>query len=57
MDLFNKVHIFQATKSHIYDPNISLIGPIMKNPECHMILGTQLFSAEYALQWRIQDFP
>ena len=26
MDLFNKVHIFECMKSHIYEPNISLIG-------------------------------
>ena len=25
MDLFNKVHIFETIKSHIYEPNISLI--------------------------------
>ena len=26
MDPFNKVHIFEPTKSHIYEPNISLIS-------------------------------
>ena len=26
MDLFNKVHIFELMKSHIYEPNISLIS-------------------------------
>ena len=25
MDLFNKVHIFEPMKVHIYEPNISLI--------------------------------
>ena len=28
MDLFNKVHTFEPTKSHIYEPNISLISVI-----------------------------
>ena len=28
MDLFNKVHIFEPTKNHIYEPNISLISLI-----------------------------
>ena len=26
MDLFNKVHVFEPEKSHIYEPNISLIS-------------------------------
>ena len=26
MDLFNKVNAFEPTKSHIYEPNISLIS-------------------------------
>ena len=29
MDLFNKVHIFEPMKSHIYEPNISLISLII----------------------------
>ena len=28
MDLFKKVHIFEPTKSHIYEPNISVISLI-----------------------------
>ena len=28
MALFNKVHIFESMKSHIYEPNISLISPV-----------------------------
>ena len=37
MDLFNKLHIFEPIKSHIYEPNISLISllaqcSIMQNP-------------------------
>ena len=28
MDLFNKVHIFELMKSHIYKPNISPISLI-----------------------------
>ena len=26
MELFNKIHIFEPKKSHIYEPNISLIS-------------------------------
>ena len=28
MDLFNKIHMFEPLKSHVYEPNISLISPI-----------------------------
>ena len=50
IDLFNKVHIFEPVKSHIYEPNISLISLIslmFNYAKSRLIIQANINSLQY----------